>query len=853
MLYLLIFVTVAYLLLSRILEEDEEPGPDEVHLYYYKLDREFDGWNLWVWEQESDAGGYALEPARVESERVLFRISTRKYAHDSSIGLLFRKGNWEKKDGEDRFWKFSDSRKIYAVEGEKEFYLSPPKIKAHPRAAFLDNRRLIQVLLPCRIETKTINLKSIKVRDHQGQVLALEKAEVVHGGYQVNIHLQNQIGLGAKRLHDYKVLLKGFRSVFLKPRGILYETEFFHDEEMGMSLIGKELIFRTFAPTADKVETLLFKTVDGPADAVRKMTEVKPGLWELKLGYSDWEGGFYKYRVHGNDLATHPVRECLDPYSRCHTHRYGRSHIQFDHTEVKEGPTIPREEIVIYESHLRDLSISEDSGIKHKGKYLSLTEKNTHLKRFPSIKTGVAHLKELGINTLHLLPLQNFDLDDETTAYDWGYMPCHYFAPHGGYSSNPADLSRVQELKRGISSLHEEGIKVILDVVFNHTAEGTGNLISFQALAPDYYYRHTHEGDYFNGSGCGNELKTEAPMVRKLILDCLRFWVKEYKIDGFRFDLLGLMDYETFQKIEEEMIKIKPDIILYGEPWAAGSAGVEVLGKGVQKGTQFSVFNDHYRDALRGDNSKWSKGFVQGEGASGEVGYIIPVKEGILGSVNDFAAEPLESVNYVACHDNYTLRDKLILSTQAQDGMVESVIEKMETIVAILLLTSQGIPFIHSGQEFGRSKDFHHNSYNAPDEINRLDWTLKKKNQRQFQLYRDLISLRAQHRIFRLPTAQKVRESVEFLDEMAREYLPPHCIAFQLRNPGVLDSFQSALVAVNAGPEPARIPLPEGTWKNVLEHGKVHLKISSMKNHKGNQLELLPWDSRILARINKAD
>ena len=846
MFYLIAFAITAYILFSKVLEEDDEAGKDELHIYFYREDRDYKGWNLWIWEKETEGAGQALEPSRVDVERALFIVSTSKFAETSSVGFLMRKGNWEQKDGEDRFWNPSDPRRLYTVEGKKEIFLSPPDIKIRPKSAFLDSQELIQVFLPCKAELEDPPTKSVKLIDNHGLGVPLEKIECFQDGKQLNLHLKVPILTSQKKLNLFRVIIDGFEAVHIKPRGFLYLPAFNYDVEMGMSLEKKDrVVFRVFAPTADRVEIILFHTPEGPPDHCMGMVEINPGLWEIKLPYKDWKHGYYKFRVHGDDLEGYPIRECLDPYSRCHTHRYGRSHIQFESSKVIEGPSIVRDEIIIYESHLRDFSIAPNSGIKNKGKYLSLTEKDSNLKGSPDIKTGIAHLKELGVNVLHLLPLQNFDSDDDESTYDWGYMPCHYFAPHGSYASNPSNLSRVKELKKLVNALHEEGIKLVLDVVFNHTAEGQDNLISFQALAPHYYYRHTHEGDYFNGSGCGNEFKTEAPMARKLILDCLKYWVNEYKIDGFRFDLLGLLDYETFKLIESELVKIKPDIILYGEPWAAAGAGTEVLGKGVQRNTKFGVFNDHFRDALRGDNSKSGMGFVQGD-----VSQLIKIKHGIIGSINDFTQDPVESINYAACHDNYTLRDKLVMTTQNSEGFKEENLHKMETIIAVLLLTSQGIPFIHSGQEFGRSKNFNHNSYNAPDSINMLDWSLKVKNKIQFSLYRDLITLRKQHRIFRLQTGTEVESAIRFLDPSSGDDHALNCIIYQINNPGVRDSFGSALVAVNASARKISFNLPEGDWMTILENGAVHLKISSLKPHSHPVMELGPWDSRIVASIN---
>jgi pullulanase len=848
--YFLLYSALLALFLSRFFEEDNEPEDNELHIYYYRQNRDHQDWNLWIWTRVGDLEGRAFQPITVSADRAHFIIPLEQYRSENELGLLFRKGNWEAKEGEDRFWNPQKSNLIYAVEGEKEFFLQRPRVKPQLRLAFLDSKRLIQVLLPCPLQDKDLSLRKLSVKDSKRKKLKIDSCRILNEGVELEILLKSPLDLSNKDLSLYTVHVEDYKKTWLQPRGILYEPEYYYDVALGLNFEKENIVFRCFAPTASGIEVLLFKHAEGEPDFVFPMQESRPGLWEFNLRKEKGEGWFYKYRCHGSDLINQATREGVDPYSKSHTHRFGRSHIFQDHTPIADPPKFSRDEIVLYEMHLRDFSVHPDSGMSHKGKYASLKEEGTRLKNHSKVKTGLDHLRELGVNTLQILPLQNFDLDDDSKDYDWGYMPCHYFCPHGGYSENPQGIERVSELKQMISTLHENGFKVVLDVVFNHTAEGSGRVISFQALAPHYYYRRDHNGLYFNGSGCGNEFKSEAPMARKLILDSLKYWAKEFKIDGFRFDLMGLMDPETFRRIEEELRAVNPEIILYGEPWAAGKSGIEPLTKGVQKSTQFSVFNDHFRDALRGDNSKWGSGFVQGSDDEIEASKRIPVKEGVSGSVNDFTDSPLESINYVACHDNYTLRDKLSLTTENLKTIDSEKIQKIERILAVLLLTSQGIPFLHCGQEFGRSKGGEHNSYNSPDHVNQVDWNLKETENDLFLFYKDLITLRRQHKIFRLTTREEVFSSLGFVDEFKGVKLPNNILVYLLTNPGLRDSFKKVLIGVNPSDTKLELPLSQGDWMRVSEKKRLSLRISRMKPYVGQSLVIAPWETLILAQTN---
>ncbi|MFW6238942.1 MAG: type I pullulanase, partial [Halanaerobiales bacterium] len=413
--------------------------------------------------------------------------------------------------------------------------------------------------------------------------------------------------------------------------------------------------------------------------------------------------------------------------------------------------------------------------MENRGKYLAFIEKGTV---GPGrLATGLDHLSELGVTHVHLLPVYDYISVDDTDPedYNWGYDPHLYNVPEGSYATDPSDESRICELKQLIMALHRRGIGVIMDVVYNHTFHLDTS--PFNLTVPDYYHRFDSQACPTNGSGCGNEVATEKPMVRKFIIDSVKYWAEEYHLDCFRFDLMALMDKETMRQIETELEAIDPSILIYGEPWTGGLSALppeKQMNKGAQQGTSISVFNDNFRNALKGDNDGHVRGYI-----SGEYHREPEVKKGIVGSINysddlvSFTRDAGESINYVSAHDNLTLWDKLARSNG--DCSEEERI-KMDRLAQAIVLTSQGVPFLAGGEEFLRTKFGEHNSYNSGDEVNQLKWERKQEYLNTFMYYRGLIRLRREHPAFRMDTAAIIKENLSFFPT------PRYTIGYILRD-----------------------------------------------------------------------
>ncbi len=396
-------------------------------------------------------------------------------------------------------------------------------------------------------------------------------------------------------------------------------------------------------------------------------------------------------------------------------------------------------------------------------------------------------------------------------------MPVHFNSPEGWYATQTHNSKRVEELKVLISALHEKGMKVVMDVVYNHTAETQQEFYSFNVMAENYYYRQRADGSYYNGSGCGNEFRSESPMGRKFILDSLKYWVTQYNVDGFRFDLMALIDMKTMETIVKELKSLKSDILIYGEPWSAGPTPIQKIEKGSQRSKGFAVFNDTFRDAIKGGVFDLSKGYVQGAGF--KRGKIM---KAIAGSVDDFCDSPLETINYVSCHDNHTLWDRIVLSLKGEATIEQQ--KAMDKLGAAIVLTSQGIPFIHSGAEFLRTKKGEENSYNLPDSINMIDWSLKNENRDIFEYYRDLITLRKGHPAFRMKTAREVRKNLKFYEDLK---LPIHApgIGYVIDGENTGDSWKKIVVLINPGRKKRRLVLPGDGFEIVMDGKTVSGKV----------------------------
>lgn len=476
-------------------------------------------------------------------------------------------------------------------------------------------------------------------------------------------------------------------------------------------------------------------------------------------------------------------------------------------------------DLVVYEMHHRDFSIDASSGLQHKGKFLALTEPG-----------AIAHLKELGVNAIHILPSFDYASVDESRLerpqYNWGYDPLNYNVPEGSYSTDPyTPAVRIREFKQMVQALHKAGIRVILDVVYNHTFDLKGS--NFERTYPGYYYRYKADGTPSDGSGCGNETASEQPLMRRFMIESVKYWINEYHIDGFRFDLMGIHDIETMRQIRAEVNKIDPTIFIYGEGWSAGTCAYPqeklAMKANMKQLPGIAAFSDEMRDALRGPFSDDSKGGFLARVPGTEES----LKFGIVGGVAHpqvdmskvnyskevWANEPTQMVAYVSCHDDMCLTDRLRASIP---GISTDELVRLDLLAQTAVFTSQGVPFILSGEEMLRDKKGVHNSFNAPDSINHLDWNNLKKYPQVFDYYKGLTRLRKAHPAFRLGKAGLVRDNLRFLSA------PAHCVAYCISNRNVPgEEWNNTIVILNAGKETAKVAVPGGKYTIVAKEGVI--------------------------------
>lgn len=601
-------------------------------------------------------------------------------------------------------------------------------------------------------------------------------------------------------------------------------------KDLGLSYAPTHSRFRIWSPPAEQAQLLLyrndsnqspFKTID--------LQKGANGDWYTTLK-GDWKGVFYTFRVKiGNTWN----KEVTDPYARA-VGINGQRAIVIDLKDSDppgwnkdKSPGFSKNnrptDAIIYELHIRDASIDSSSGIRHKGKFTGLAEPGTKTK--DGLSTGLDHLKELGVTHIHLLPFFDYNSVNErrpdSLQYNWGYDPLNYNAPEGSYSTDPCDgISRIKELKQMIAAFHHAGLRVIMDVVYNHTALTEGS--SFNQLVPGYYYRHNADNSFSNATACGNETASERPMMAKFMLESVLYWAKEYHIDGFRFDLMGVHDIATMNRISDSLHQIRPDILLYGEGWTAGNSPLpdteRALKQHASRLHHIAVFNDDIRDGIKGSVFDINdRGF-----ASGKSGMDESVKSGIAAacphpqvdykkvnySKSPYADAPDKVINYCECHDNNTLWDKLALSCQ---GVSAEDRKKMHTLALAIVLTSQGIPFLHAGTEFLRSKKGMDNSYKAGDSINAINWNLKSSNGDIEHYIQSLIALRKKHPAFRMTTAAQIARYLRF-DEKA----PSGTIIYTINGAALHDHWSRIWIAFNGTAKEQTAILPPGAWHTGL-------------------------------------
>jgi pullulanase len=613
--------------------------------------------------------------------------------------------------------------------------------------------------------------------------------------------------------------------------------------------------FTLWAPTADEVRLMLYEAGEGGhAYETVSMERAEEGTWKTKVE-KDLKGKFYTFNVkidgkwqgdtpginakavgvNGKRAAIIDLRE-TDPEGWA---------------EDKRPPLASPADIIIYEVHHRDFSVHPSSGIEHKGKFLAMTETGT--KNSGGMATGIDHLKELGVTHVHILPSYDYASVDETrldeNKYNWGYDPLNYNVPEGSYSIDPYRPEvRIREFKQMVQALHKAGIRVVLDVVYNHTFNTAES--NFERTVPGYFYRQRPDGTLADASACGNETASNRPMMRKYMIESVLYWINEYHIDGFRFDLMGIHDIETMNEIRKAASAIDPTIFIYGEGWAASAPQMPedslAMKANVYKMPGIAAFSDEMRDALRGpfNNNE------QGAFLAGLPGGEESIKFGIAGAVkhpqvnNDsvnyskapWAGQPTQMISYVSCHDDMCLVDRLKASVP---GITPEELVRLDKLAQTAVFTSQGVPFIYAGEEVMRDKKGVHNSYQSPDSINAIDWDRKTLNADAFAYYKGLIHLRRNHPAFRLGDAELVRKHLEFLPVEGT-----NLVAYRLKDHAGGDTWKDIIVVLNARREVASLSVPEGKYTVVCQNGLVNEK--GLATIYGPSLKVAPQSAMII-------
>ena len=628
----------------------------------------------------------------------------------------------------------------------------------------------------------------------------------------------------------YTLRYRGSEAPITMP--IYYSTKAFESQytyegdDLGANWSKDQTFFRLWAPTASAVKINLYTTGDYRVDDLIRQVEMTPdvnGTWGATV-LGDLNGTYYPYVVDVDGVTN----EACDPYARAVGVNGKRAMvIDLDSTDPEgwENDVDPHynntiTEAIIYELHVRDLSVDENSGIVNKGKFLGLTETGTTTPE--GIPTGLDHIKALGITHIHLLPSYDYGSVDETSlednVFNWGYDPVNYNVPEGSYSTDPYNGEvRVKEFKQMVKALHDNGISVIMDVVYNHVY--SGEEFCFNKIVPLYFSRVSVDGVFSAGSACGNDTASERAMVKKYIVDSVKYWADEYHIDGFRWDLVGLIDTETINEVMEEVHKTHPNIIFYGEGWTMST---QVTKDGYTMTTQvnsqevpgFAFFSDTLRDAIRGGNSNNSKpGYVANAG-----GFSGNIADCFLGAPA-WCKSPTQTINYASCHDNHTLFDRITMSTP--DATFSDRV-KMNNLAAAIVLTSQGVPFIHAGEEMLRSKpledgSFDHNSYKSSDAVNNLKWSdlTQAEYQITYAYYQGLIAFRKAHPALAMTSAEEVSEKITKLGGLDFNVVGFHIAA------GANGEENELIVVFNPRSVASTVTLPEGEWTIYINGEKA--------------------------------
>lgn len=803
-----------------------------INIHYKRYNNDYSNWNLWVWENGKD--GKVVEFTGSDDYGKIATIKIND-PNTSSIGFIIKKGEWEDKDiGKDRFIPIKDEiTNVYLLEGDETIYPSKESVNFLPKiknASFVSNNKVeFNLTTPIKLtdisifkiidnSNNEIKIKSIDCKDYKNcsnAILILEKPFDISKNYTLQIKGFKDISISKDSFYSSKE----------------FENKYFYNKsDLGVTLKKDSTSFKVWAPTAEKVVLNIFK--EGTGENLlfsTPMKKIEKGCWYLKID-KNLENFYYTYSI----TTSNTTNEAVDLYAKALGINGKRGMIvDLEKTNPKHWNSTKKPKFknptdaIVYEIHVRDFSMDNSSGIKNKGKFLGMVEKNS--KNSSGLSTGLDHLKELEVTHIQILPSFDYaSINEENSknSFNWGYDPENYNVPEGSYSSNPyIGTVRIKEFKEMVQELHKNGIRVIMDVVFNHTAKTSDS--NFNKTVPDYFYRKEN-GNFSNASGCGNETASERAMVRKYIVDSVVFWAKEYKIDGFRFDLMGIHDIETMNEIRSALNKVDPTIIIYGEPWTASSSPYPEEKRAVKINTSklngIGVFNDDIRDGIKGHVfNATGKGFATGLQDQEE-----RIKFGVVGACSHpqvtyaepWAKSPIQSINYVSAHDNLTLWDKIATSNKEDSRETRVAMNKLSASIVFL---SQGIPFFQGGEEILRSKPlpnggFDENSYKSPDSINSIKWDEKTTNIDVFNYYKGLIAFRKATPELRMTSQKEIKKNIVFF-----ENLPKNVVAFKIK--------KNLIVIFNANKEEISFNLPKGDWKIFINKETAGTKpLNHVKN-----------------------
>lgn len=734
----------------------------------------------------------------------------------------------------------------YIIYGDEYLYSSLDEVitRTNPRVDFavMDEANIIKAYLshdPLPHTEFHIHINKQRYIGIHAQV-NIEAREVVFSDIPVNIYPFDVLEvIASNTFAPCKVLMRDYLNQFYYP-----------DDDMGISFNHEHISLRLWAPTAYKVELAVYNSRDQSfteANQIYPMSfDTDSGTHYAMINREANENKYYLYRLSFNDLDRDlkpyiKITYAVDPYASSVSVNGQMGALVDINTPAlmpkewdkdKTLPPLDKEDSILYEMHLRDFTVRHTSNVSVdlRGKYLGAVESGSIYidESGITVSTGIDSLVELGVTHVHLLPVFDFSSVDETLpdeSRNWGYDPQNYNVPEGSYSRNPYDPSlRIEEVRKMIHGFHEKGIRVVMDMVYNHMT----NTRNFDNIVPRYYFRSDKKGKFTNGSGCGNEIASERPMVRKFIVDSILHWLNDYKIDGIRLDLMELMDFETMRVIVKKTHAIDPNFLIYGEPWKGGDSPLQNgTYRGMQKNEEFSIFNDIFRDAIRGNNNP-GNGFVNGEQHNPTIKYSL--MEGLKGSINGLTARFKETINYVDAHDNYTLWDHIEKSQNHElaigeyrknlpNYLFDSFLVRQNLLALGIILTSQGIPFLQGGVEFLRTKQGDHNSYKSNDQINAIYWEDKAKFRPVFDYVKGLIELRRKHPAFRMNDRSQIDRHMNI--QFAHSNPSSGVVMLSLFDNANSDDWKNILVFFNGTSidnYDINNMVPVGEWTIVVNH-----------------------------------